>query len=192
MSLKVQKRTIDGHVYVVTQLATTPAVELANKLMAAIAPVVSEAAPVIGRLRAAYQRGGMAAAFDVDFGALTGAVRQLFAALPPNEHTAIISALFGGEGKDSTVVLYDGGKAVPLKPGSGPYEEHFSGNIFALHKVVAFALEVNFRDFFDAWSRQEKRRRAIEEAIDSPGPTTSSPDSPPSGSSAPASPPTPS
>jgi len=121
---EIEERTIDGHVYAVSQLTASRGLEMFGRLAALIGPAALE---VLAR----------GASFDKDLATLAPAAMALFARLKPGDLSEIAKELLA----PATV---DG------KPLEKQFELHFQGRIMHLFKVLLFAVEVNFRDFRDA------------------------------------------
>lgn len=122
-----QTRTIDGHVYEVFALPAWTAVEVFHALTKALAPAVAGVA-------AAEGSNGVAA--------LTGSLERMVAQLPAPELVRLSKLLLTG----ARVVV--NGQSAEVNAIS---DVHFQGRVLALFKVVAFAVEVNFPDFFAAF-----------------------------------------
>ncbi len=121
---EIEERTIDGHLYAVSQLPASRGLEMFGRLAGLIGPAALEA----------LARG---ASLDKDLQTLAPAAVALFARLKPGDLSEIAKGLLG----PATV---DG------KPLEQQFDLHFQGRIMHLFKVIFFAVEVNFRDFRDA------------------------------------------
>lgn len=119
----IQDRTIDGLTYSVSQLPASRGLEMFGKLAGLLGPAALEAL-------------AKGASFDKDLQTLAPAAVMLFARLQPGDLTAIAKELLGPATVDNT----------PLEK---QFEVHFQGRILHLFKVLVFAIEVNFGDFFD-------------------------------------------
>lgn len=125
-----QTRQIGARTYAVSQLPARRALEMFGRLGKALGPAAFEA----------VARGGQvdpeSDAMEL-VGALAPALGTVFARLPPGELSAIADELL-------EPATCDG---VPVKP---QLDLLFQGQILELLKVLAFAVEVNYADFFDA------------------------------------------
>jgi hypothetical protein len=120
-------RTIDGHTYEVWPLPAWTALELFHSLTKALAPAVAGVAATEGP-------GGMAA--------LSSSLERVLVQLPAPELTRISKQLLSG-----ARVIVNGSSAEV----NAISDVHFQGRVLSLLKVVAFAIEVNFPDFFGAF-----------------------------------------
>jgi len=122
-----QTRTIDGHVYEVYALPAWTAVEVFHALTKALAPAVAGVA-------AAEGPGGVAA--------LSTSLERVIAQLPAPELVRLSKQLLAG-----ARVVVNGASAEVVAIS----DVHFQSRVLTLFKVVAFAVEVNFPDFFGAF-----------------------------------------
>lgn len=125
-----QTRQIGEHTYSVSQLPARRALEMFGRLGKSLGPALFEA----------IARGGQvdpdADAMDL-VAALAPALGSVFSRLPPGELTALADELLEPATCDGA----------PIKP---QFDLLFQGQILALLRVLAFAVEVNYADFFDA------------------------------------------
>ncbi len=127
--LKSETRTIDGLEVTTTQLPVLRAFALFTKLGKVLAPALARAADL--QLDP-----------DMDVSALAPALGELFAQLDPADATQLAHDVL-----ISTSVVADG-RITELSQ-SGAIDLVFGGRFLAFLKTMAFAIEVNFRDFFD-------------------------------------------
>lgn len=131
MALQNQTREINGVTYEIQQLPARRAMKLLARLGKLVAPLVAVA-------QGAAKSGGV---LKLDAGLLTSAVGGLFDALPPEDVEPLMAELF------ASAVILDGNARVPLWP---VFDLRMQGRTFDVLKLAAFAVEVNFGDFFDA------------------------------------------
>lgn len=120
----MKERTIDGHLYAVSQLPASRGLEMFGKLAGLIGPAALEAL-------------AKGASLDKDLKTLAPAAVMLFARLQPGDLSGIAKEMLGPATADNM-------------PISDKFELHFQGRIMHLFKVLIFAVEVNYGDFFDA------------------------------------------
>jgi len=120
----MDERNIDGTLYSVSQLPASRGLEMFGRLSGLVGPAALEAL-------------AKGASLDKDLQTLAPAAVMLFARLQPGDLSGIAKELLGPAAADSK----------PLAP---VFETHFQGRIVHLFKVLLFAVEVNYRDFFDA------------------------------------------
>jgi hypothetical protein len=132
--LKTQERTIDGMRFTVGQLPAMRAMKLLNR-------ITRIAAPAVARAAAALKSGQDLASMDL--GSLGGAVESLFLKLPDDELEGITRELF------STVLYHNeaNGQAAPLME---VFDAVMMGRMPTVLKLLGFAFEVNYGNFFDA------------------------------------------
>jgi hypothetical protein len=148
--LRTEDETIDGHTYRVTMLP----VSKGRRLLAELFKV---AGPALGDLASAAA--GAKGVSEVKVESLAGALRQLADRLEP----AFLDRLCEELAASTQLVLDGGARAVPLKQ---EMEFHFAGRYGAMFKWIAFALKVNYADFFGAWSGGV---RALQQKAQAPG-----------------------
>jgi hypothetical protein len=145
-----ETRDIGGLTFAVSQLPARRALEMFGRLGKALGP-------------AAFEAMARGASVDPDSNALDLAVSiapalgSIFSRLPEGELTAITEALL----EPATC------NGVAIKP---QLDLLFQGKILLLLKVLAFAVEVNYRDFFDAGRELSAKLRTepAAESTDSP------------------------
>ncbi len=131
MARRSETRTIDGIEFTVTQMPAMRSQRVFQRLASAIGPAIAAA------LRDA-PAGDAILEGDVRIG---DAVKQLFDRLTIPELEAIEKELL-----ETATVVQDGQTARVLAIA----DELLAGRLSTLFKLVAFAIEVNYRDFFDA------------------------------------------
>lgn len=124
--LDAHRKRIDGVEYEVRMLPATRATKLLVKL-----------GKMLGPAFAAIARGEGGIDREIDGALFAGAVSALFASADPDEVDAILKEL-------AEVTLADGKGLRPI------YDIHFAGKIGRLMKWAAFALQVQYEDFFGA------------------------------------------
>jgi len=124
-----QSREIDGFTYQVNQLPARKGLEL-----------LTEVATVAGPLVAAMGDKGLSGLLDseADGGAFLGVAKAIAGSLDSKRVLGITDTLAG--------VTYLEGKALT----GNALDAHFMGRVFSMLKWLAFALEVQFGDFFNA------------------------------------------
>jgi hypothetical protein len=132
MGLQVQSRDIGGVTYEVQQLPARRSMKLLARLGRLVAPLVSVA-------QGAAKAGGFQ---KLDSAVLAQSIGGLFDALPPDEVEPLLSELFA-----STCIIEPSGARQPLWP---VFDLRMQGKAFDVLRLAAFAVEVNFSDFFDA------------------------------------------
>lgn len=126
---EIQRKEIDGHQYVCTQMSVRKAHQTFIELVATLGQ------PIVVSLSRGYDEDKDAS--DV----LTTAASMMMMNLSRDVSDRLLANVFDG-------VLCDGiGK---LTPWDGDFEDHFHGRIFSMYKVWAWGIEVNYRDFLDA------------------------------------------
>lgn len=131
MSLHVKSKEIGGVVYEVQQLPARRALRLVARLGKVVAPLLGS-----------VSKGGSKALLDLDLGA---ALADVFEKVTPDEQDALLAELFAS----TTIVEPSGAKA----PFWSVIDTRMQGKVLDVYLVAAFALEVNFADFFDALSK---------------------------------------
>lgn len=127
MSLHVKSKEIGGVVYEVQQLPARRALRLVARL-----------GKVLGVLIGSVSTGGRGVG-DLDLG---DALAGVFDRVTPDEQDAILGELFA-----STTIVEPSGAKVPFW---SVIDTRMQGKVFDVYKVAAFAMEVNFADFFAA------------------------------------------
>ena len=131
---KIKSELIDGFTYEVTQLGAIEGRRLLVKLSKVLLPALG-----------ALVKGADGNIADVDLSKidLAGAAEALATAMDPDEFDRIVDQLAG-----TTEVWGPGfgdlGGNLPRA-----FDEHFSARYASMLKWLAFALKVNFSDFFD-------------------------------------------
>lgn len=131
---KHETREIDGLRFTVQQLPARRGMKLLNHLIRIAGPGLAKAAGAL--------KGGDLAKLDlanIDFGALGEALKSIFDGLPDVEFDYVLDEMLA-------VTLLN---EAPLKP---VFDAALQGRIGTVYKLLAFALEVNFRDFFGGLS----------------------------------------
>ncbi len=124
---KTETRVFDDMAVTVQQLPAMRGVKLSRKLM-------TVAAPVVGALQ------GLS--LDKDVSTLGDAVAKALEQFSEKDLDELIRTLL------ETAKVETEGRIAPLMP---LFDGLFAGKILTVYKVVAFALEVNFADFFEAF-----------------------------------------
>lgn len=152
MATKAQEREIDGLVFEVAQL---PAMR-ANKLLVRLGKVIG---PALGKVSKLMQ-GGAKSIADAELSAVGEAIEALFDKLTPEEFEAVTKELLAGASVTGAESVEDGGtggKKVPLLP---VFDRVMQGRTVTLGKLLAFAFEVNFADFFGVFRGLGDKARA--------------------------------
>lgn len=130
MSRDTQFKEISGDRYACSMMPAT----LANKTLITLVDVIGRPATTI--LANAFTAKDVG---DLDVEELIGvAMTAVFERMDGERGDALIKAVLTGvvvEGKGDVVKMFD---------------EHFRGRILTLYKVFRWAIEVNYKDFFDA------------------------------------------
>lgn len=136
--LEAQTETIDGTAFTISPLPAMKAFLMLQRLGKVLGPALARVA-------------GAVKGDAVDGAGAADALVLLFSGLPPEELETIVRDLLAG-----SLVLGEGGKAAPLMTGGangkGVFDVVFQGRMGTLFKLLAFAIRVNYRDFFDALS----------------------------------------
>lgn len=137
MALGTQTKEIGGTVFQATQLP-------ARRSLRLFARLGKVAAPVIAHLTAVGQaKGAKKNLLSMDVGSLVPVLQALFEALPPAEAESLFEEVLS-----STAIIEAGKSPIPLWP---VVDSRLQGRTLDLFKVAAFALEVNYGDFLDAF-----------------------------------------
>lgn len=136
--LEQKTKSIDGITYRVSQVGGKRALKMFTTLAKMLAPALAKAAE-------SMPTGGFKSLSTVDLSSLNigTAVEALVDRLDEPKITEIIDTLAG------VTECNDGGDKWPQL--SGVFDIHFAGKMSSLFKWLAFALEVQFGDFFDAF-----------------------------------------
>ena len=139
MARKSVTRDIDGLDVTVTQFAVSRTLPLLATLMQVAGPAIGKLAPMLG--------GGMAGLGKTQVDALAPALVALAGGLAEVQAAKLLADLLGGT---IVVATDDNGKLVKhdLSGGTGAIDRAFDGRLMTVFKVAAFALEVNYGDFF--------------------------------------------
>lgn len=126
MPLEIKQKTIGGRLYLVGMLPAFQGLDLLEQLSVI-------AGPALGALA----KNGASGKVDFESGAI-----RLFSALGGGKLRTITAALLAST-------------CVEMAPGKEPrvldvFDVLYAGNLSEVFKVMAFALEVNFADFFGA------------------------------------------
>ena len=127
-------REIRGFSYVVMQLGAGKG----REVMLRLAKVTG---PAIGAILAAVPGGKLQNILDADVTALGPAVGKIFESLSAQD-LAFFCQTFG----ETTLVYLEENKHPRV---IDVFDEHFAGNYLAMLQWLAFAVEVNFSDFFE-------------------------------------------
>jgi hypothetical protein len=130
VSLKRETRSIDGLDFAVTQHGARRSLRLDARIMRQLGPGLADV------LTGERVDGG-------DLAAMARGLVPLFAHLTDDDADALVSEILA-----FTSVVVDGCNLEMSK--AAHFEQAFAGRRMTLWKVVGFALEVNYRDFFDA------------------------------------------
>ena len=137
--LKSESRQFDDLVVTVQQLPAMRGVLLSRKL-------ARIAAPAIGALKSV--------SLDADVSVLGDALVQVLEQLSEKDLEELIKTLL------ETATVEVDGKIAPLRP---VFDMVFAGKVLTVFKVLAFAIEVNFLDFFGPL-RAMSARKALEKS----------------------------
>jgi len=118
------RRTIGGNVFSVVPLPAMRSFALQPRL----APALAEVVGVLGSLSG-----------DLDVGALGPAVGRFFAKLPADELEAVTRELLAGATMDGAQLFTAAGN---------PFDLVMRGRTLDVWRLLAFAVEVNYPDFF--------------------------------------------
>ena len=142
MGVQTQSRVVDGHTYQVSQMLARKAERLFHVLVRIAAPEMGRllAGPEIKRLLAASMRGEdvgdpQAVVLKVDFASLGEIVGGIATRADDATWDRIRNDVLASAEVDGQLLL-------PM------YDTHFMGRLDVSYQVIAFALEVNFGDFF--------------------------------------------
>lgn len=124
--LETQTKTIDGHKFTVTQLPAMRGLRMFRRLGSAVAPAIARAVE-------SAKAGG-----DLELASAASAVDLLFSKLTEDELEAITRELLSQSTMDDMALF------------PSQFDLKLSGRIETVLKLLAFAVEVNYRGFFDA------------------------------------------
>lgn len=122
--MEPQKRTIDAYTVEISPLPAWQGLEGLHQLTRLVGPALT----------------GVLAAAKGDMQAIGSGVSQALMTTPPAEVTALLKRLLG----PCRITLPDG-KQVPAL---GVFDTEFQGKLLTVFKIAAFAVEVNYGDFF--------------------------------------------
>lgn len=165
--------SLGGVTYRVAQLPATKALKLSHQLARILGPALLRAGAAIDR------KGGKLLESKIDFGQLSDAADLLFRNCDEVTFESIVKTVLTDQ-----LVMVQGATVVRIDPAM--FELQFAGQMKTLFRLIAFALEVNFADFFDDLrpllaALQAKAAAAKAAASGSPQASTSN--APPSGES---------
>lgn len=132
MSRLTKSQTIDGTVFTVTQLPSMRSLKLMHRLMRVTGPALFKLAG-----------GGKSVSLkDVDLSAAGEAAQLFFGSFSDNDLEALTREIL-----DSATVDHEG-RTIPLLP---VFDLVMAGKVLTIFKLLWFALEVNYGDFFGAF-----------------------------------------
>lgn len=136
----IESREIDGMKFTVQQLGGKAAGKLFVRLNSYLIPAIAQGGEALGKLNLAKGTDT-----DIDLGAvgqgLAAASKVLFEKLTEDEYENLLGQLL----ETATVKTAKG--ELPLWP---QFDDLMAGAVLTQLKVLKFALEVNYRDFFSA------------------------------------------
>lgn len=136
---ETEKRSIDGHEYTVTQMGFADQRRVLALLTKKLGPGLAVG---LGGLLSALGREKGTSVLDLDFEELSQGIVRLIQDLDEADLLVLEEAF----GKTSTVRKSDGKTPFLTSDNIG----HFRGRMLAYFKWLAFCVEVNYADFFDA------------------------------------------
>lgn len=167
MAIRSETREIRGTTFTVTQLTATRSLKLLNKIGKVLGPSLAH----LGR--AVEDGGGDIRSADVDFGEIGSAAAALFEKLSDDAlFDSITRELLAGvtvQSKDGIVPLFAGAS-------TATFDAVFADHPTDAYRLMLFALEVNYRDFFGAIAGLKDRAVAMvaaRVAPPAPGPSGS-------------------
>jgi hypothetical protein len=151
MAIRSETKEIRGTTFTVTQLTATRSLKLLNKIGKVLGPSLAH----LGR---AIEGGGDLRSSDVDFGEIGAAAAALFEKLSDDAlFDTITRELLAGvtvQGKDGVVPLFSG-------PSTATFDAVFADHPSDAYRLMLFALEVNYQDFFGAIAGLKDRAVAL-------------------------------
>lgn len=139
--IKTQSTNIGGVKYTVQQLPVTRALRLSAKLGGIIAPALAKASKSVSGM-SLESLGGLDVALFGD------AIETFMTKMSPDELEFCT--------KELLYVLEKDGKDI-----SRSFDTEFCGELMTVFKLLRFAFEVNFGDFFDAARSWQTKLRAV-------------------------------
>lgn len=139
--IKTQTTTIGGVRYTVQQLPVTRALRLSAKLGGILAPALAKASKSVAGTNLDNIAG-------LDISLLGDALETLMMKMTPDELEFCT--------KELLYVLEKDGKDI-----SRSFDTEFCGELLTVFKLLRFAFEVNFGDFFDAARGWQAKLRAV-------------------------------
>ncbi len=131
-----ETRNIGGKTFKVSQLPARRALEMFSRLGRALGPAAFEAIAKGGAVLTSKGEDDEVSPEEM-LPALAPALASLFDRLPEGELSAIADTLLEPATCDGQLI-------------KSQFDDLFQGHILLLLQVLAFAIEVNYRDFFDA------------------------------------------
>jgi hypothetical protein len=148
MGLAQKTKTIGDLEVTVVQFGVIRSIKLKNKLADLLAPALTAAAPLF--------EGGFGALMAADTAQLAPALKLLFTRLGVEFEPLMLEILAG----TSVTTRDDNGQLVKIDLMSVRWiEQVFNGNMLALYDVMWFALEANYRDFFEGIATRLRARK---------------------------------
>lgn len=148
---------IDGMRFSVQQLGGKAAGKLFVRLNSYLLPAIGQG---LGLFEKVSLSAGLST--DLDLGAvgrgLSLAANTLFEKLTPEEYESLLGQFL------ETARVQVAGKDLPLWPN---FDDLMAGKVFTQIKLLAFSLEVNYQDFFDALGGKEKLGAVFQSKISS-------------------------
>jgi hypothetical protein len=162
MGIRSETKEIRGTTFIVTQLTATRSLKLLNKVGKVLGPSLAH----LGR---AVEGGDLRSA-NVDFGEIGSAAGALFERLSDDAlFDAITRELLSGvtvQGKDGMTPLFPGAS-------TATFDAVFADHPSDAYRLMLFALEVNYQDFFGAIAALKDRAVALMAARPAPGASAS-------------------
>lgn len=142
MARKSESKAFDDLEVTVQQLPATRAMRLSRRLAKVAAPAIS-----------ALQGLAKGSVLDADVGVIGKALAEALEQFSEADLDSLIKELL------ETATVKIAGKTAPLLP---VLDDVLAGRTFTLYKILAFALAVNFADFFEAL-RGMQAKKTLEE-----------------------------
>lgn len=131
--IETKEKEIDGMTVMVTQFPASEGFKLFTKLMSVVSPVLGEAANVA--------KGGNVLDAKVDLESIGKALQSAVGSMNETEWLAFVKRMFADTRVD----------AKELKDG---IDIVFAGKYMTMFKVLAFVIEVNYQDFWQALNEE--------------------------------------